>query len=613
MRRRNHRRKNKNKGNPHFENKEEKEEKEEEKKEEKKEGKKEEKKEEKKKEKKEEKDNKNEEEKEEDNEEEEDELVCLEELHKIISTNKLMNNKELENINLYNLRYFSNQNQKQQIEKNNIEAKIKFNEILEVEYDKIPYQLFIYLKEDNNNLAIDLIPKEGHLPYSYCNNFDTQTFYEISSIFMELKTIEKIGKKIINLFNKKRVSIAKDKNEDKFYLILKITIIDEDKEILLPLNKNENIQVCTINYLLREAKEMKNEFSALKKEEKKEKELEDFRKTNKFYIDLINKIKKENREEEISDDDEIINDDDDYNIDNSCLKKISKLIIDQNEEYIKLKNKINKMENDFNALLNNFKCDVGPKNVILNLDINHIKPYVLIHFEIENTGNYALNTKYDDMFCSIEGISSETIRFYNTSEKYIYLNQSFMPKQKINICKKIIINNPISDKKYEFNINIYTLSHGKISENSTKVIIYIRNNDEEEEDENFISFLSNEKLDYDIKNKKIIFEYFEEVAKCNENQKNMVDIGVGVKKKKIKIYKYLYNTKSGMAENNDEDKDKIDAFVVINMNDINKLINKIYDKYKESKKIEKYRIKDVICTCAGDFQKICDLIENMIG
>ena len=525
-----------------------------------------------------------------------------------------MNNKELENINLYNLRYFSNQNQKQQIEHNNNEAKIKFNEILEVEYDQIPYQLFIYLKEDNNNLAIDLIPKEGHLPYSYCNNFDVQTFYDISSIFMELKTIEKIGKKIINLFNKKRVSIAKDKKEDKFYLILKITIIDEDKEILLPLNKNENIQVCTINYLLREAKEMKNEFCELKKEEKKEKELEDFRRTNKFYIDLINKIKKENREEEISDDDEIINDNDEFNIDKSCLKKISKLILDQNEEYIKVKNKINKMENDFNTLLNNFKCEVGPKNVILNLDINHIKPYVLIHFEIENTGNYALSTKYDDMFCSIEGIPNGIIRFYNTSEKYIYLNQSFMPKQKINICKKIVINNPISDKKYEFSINIYTLSHGKISENSTKVIIYIRNNDEEvEEEENFISFLSNEKLDYDIKNKKIIFEYFEEVAKCNENQKNMVDIGVGVKKKKIKIYKYLYNTKSGMAENKDEDKDKIDAFVVINMNDINKLINKIYEKYKESKKIEKYRIKDVICTCAGDFQKICDLIENMIG
>jgi hypothetical protein len=331
-----------------------------------------------------------------------------------------MNNQELENINLNNLRYFSNQNQKKQIEQNNNEAKIKFNEILEVEYEQIPYQLFIYLKEDNNNLAIDLIPKEGHLPYSYCNTFDTQTFYDISSIFMELKTIEKIGKKIINLFNKKRVSIAKDKKEDKFYLILKITIIDEDKEILLPLNKNENIQVCTINYLLREAKEMKREFGELKKEEKKEKELEDFKRTNKFYIDLINKIKKENKEEEISDDDEIINDDDDYNIDKSCLKKISKLIIDQNEEYIKVKNKINKMENDFNTLLNNFKCEVGPKDVILNLDINQIKPYVLIHFEIENTGNYAFTTKYDDMFCSIEGISNETISLSQILRIFIF-------------------------------------------------------------------------------------------------------------------------------------------------------------------------------------------------
>ena len=552
-----------------------------------------------------------------DDEEDIEDCVYEEDIQKIISDNNIINNEEIENINILNGPNIQNQNQ--QMEQNNI-PKVKFNEILEVVYEKIPYQLFIYLKEDNT-LVIELIPKEGHLPHSYKSTFTEKTFYDINSIFMELKTMEKIAQKLINLFNKKRVSIAKDKKEDKFYLILKITIIDEDKEILLPLNKNDSIQVCTINYLLRETKEIKKIFIEAKNESKENikkqlEEIKQLKKINQYYINLINKIKKKNHEEEITDEDEedIKNKNkDDYDenfyIDKGSLKKITQTIIDQNEEYVKAKNSINKIEYHFNSLINNFKCEVGPKNIILNLDINHIKPYILIHFEIENIGNYALSSKYDDLFCNIEGISSEIIGFYSFSEKYIYLNQSFAPKQKINVCKKFIIKKPKIDTKYEFFINFFTLSHGKISVSPIKVIIYIRS--EEEKEDNFISFLNNKKIDYDIKNKKIIFEYFEEGEKSNENNKDMVDIGTGFKKQRIKIYKYLYDTKSGMAENKDEDKDKIDAFVVINLNDIDRLIKKIYDKYKESKKIEKYKLKDIICTCAGDFQKICDLIEKI--
>ena len=117
-------------------------------------------------------------------------------------------------------------------------------------------------------------------------------------------------------------------------------------------------------------------------------------------------------------------------------------------------------------------------------------------------------------------------------------------------------------------------------------------------------------MDFDIKNKKIIFEYFEEVTKNNDNNNIAIDVNIGYKKKRIKIYKYLYDNKSGMAENKNGVKDKIDAFVIINKNDIDKITRKIFDKYKGINKIEKYKIEDIICTCAGDFQKICEILDK---
>ena len=561
----------------------------------------------------------------------EEEIFYEEDLEKIINSNNSIEEDDLKKFYLLNKKTnFPNQYQYfQQDDKDEEKRKIILNEIIQVEYEEIPYQLFIYIKEDKENcLSIELIPKEGHLPYSYRNILDEKSFYEINSIFKELKTIEKIGKKILGLFNKKRASLAKDKNEDLFYLILRITIIDEDKEILIPLNKNENIQISTINYLLREAKEIKKDFiknnSEIKDKIRKElKEINVLKKVNTEYLDIINKIKEEvkkEKEDDISDDEDednknkIIdekNNDKDNEIDKDSLLRISQMIIDQNEEYIKIENKINKIEKDIFSLINSFKCEISPQCVMINVDINHIKPYINFHFEIDNIGKYAFTSKCDDIYCIIEGISPEIITFLNPSEKYIFLNQNFLPKQKINVCKKVIINNPTINTKYDFYISIYSLAHGKVSVNSIKIMIYVK--DEVEKEANFISFLHNKKLDFDIKNKKIIFEYFKEDEKTIENNKNSLDIRIGYKRKRIKIYKYLYDDKSGMAENNNEEKDKIDAFVVINKGDIDKIIKKIYDKYEKSRKIEKYIIEDIICTCAGDFQKICELLDNKLN
>ena len=120
----------------------------------------------------------------------------------------------------------------------------------------------------------------------------------------------------------------KDKEEDLFYLILKITIIDEDKKIYIPLNKNENIQISTINYLLREAQILKYDLAKNEIKDKIQKEnieLNEIIKNNEYFNKIVNQEEKD-------------------------LDKISRIILDQNEECKEIKNRVNYIEDEFNIL-----------------------------------------------------------------------------------------------------------------------------------------------------------------------------------------------------------------------------------------------------------------------
>ena len=165
-----------------------------------------------------------------------------------ININNDINNNDFSNIKILK-EYESNPNKDilKYSEKN--QSKAKYTETIEVIYEDIPYKLNISLKLDNN-IYIELISKEGHIPYSYRAILDEKKFHKLNSIFEEINSIQKIYNKIINLLKKKRVSLIKDKKEEIFFLILNITIIDEDQKIFIPLNINDNIQISTINYLL---------------------------------------------------------------------------------------------------------------------------------------------------------------------------------------------------------------------------------------------------------------------------------------------------------------------------------------------------------------------------
>ena len=579
------------------------------------------------------------------------------------NNNKIIDNKNEKNIDLGSpipsFPYQKKQpNQALIKNKENKENKNKLYEMIEVEYENIIYRLFIYINDDDN-LVIELIPKEGYLPYSYKNIFDEETFYSINKIFKELKTIDKIGQKIVNLYRKNKVVLSKDKTEELFYLILKITIIDEDTDIFIPLNKNDNIQICTINYLLKEADRLKNDFSEYKNEtediiKQKVEEINELKKTNSLYLKIINKIKEEyerknkkKRRVDESDDDEydenednnnkIINKDKNKvnNINNDedeVLNKVNKIIIDENKEYKIIKSKIASMESEINRLTINHRCDINSTYIVLNLSVNQCKPFVLINFELENTGIYPLTNKLDDIFCNIEGINEACITFYDENEKYIFLHEPLQPNQKIIVRKRLLLNNPMVNRKYDFFINIYSLKHGRISEQPIKFQICIRENDDQD---NFISFLHDKKWGFDYKNKlknnnqKIIFQYVQTIKKKNDNNLSLVDktrnneLDYEIKEGDIKIRKFVYDEKAGMAyekEKNGDNKeikldklfDNLEMNIMINKDEVNKIAKRILNKYKNSKKLNRNKIEDVICSCVGDFKKISRLIEDMI-
>ena len=525
----------------------------------------------------------------------------------------------------------------------------KLFEMLEVEFDKENFKLFFYINEEDN-LVIELIPKDGNSPFSYKNIFDEEQFYKMNKIFMELKTVEKIGEKIINLFKKEKVLLGRNKKEDIFYLILKITVIDEDTDIYIPLHKNEDFQLCTINYLLKEAEKLKKDFRVYKNETEEllnnqNNEINELKKTNSLYLKIIKKIRnsyeKENEEKNENKDKQnenegniiIINDNNNgkKNINNDEedeeLKKIEEIILDENEEYKIIERKIEIIEEELKSFDRSYKCDINAKYKILNLSINQTKPYVYIYFEFANIGLYPLTTKFDDIFCNLEDINENSISFYDEQEKYIFLSEPLLPNQKIIISKKIKINNPSINRKYDFILNIYSLNHGKFSEEPIKFNIFIREN---ENQNNFLCFLKNKKFkvnpNFKNKNNKIILEYAYNFNEKEENNFKPINLNKIQQGNKIKIRKFIYDEKSGMAlENKNKNTNNLQEIneikdnnnysemnIIINKEDIDKLVKKIKNKYKQINEFGNEKIEEIICSCLGDFNTICTFIEKMV-
>ena len=506
--------------------------------------------------------------------------------------------------------------------------KDNFHKMFEIGFDEEKYRLYFNINEENN-LVIELIPKGGNIPFSFKNTFDEEKFYKINKIFMQFKTVEKIAEKLINLFKKKKIFIGYDKKEEIFYLVLKITIIDEDSDIFIPLFKNDELQICSVKYLLKETDNLKNKFNEYKVETEdiikyQNEEINKLKKTNLLYLKIIENIKNEYKNENnesLKDYEEEI--EIDINDEDEDLEMINDIIVDEDEEIKIMEKKIEFIEHELKIMDDKYKCNISPKYKILNLSINQTKPYIYIYFELLNTGLNSLTSESDDIFCNIEGISENCLSFYNQQEKYIFLTEALLPNNKIIISKKLVLNNPIKNRKYDFCINIYSLNHGKISEEPIKFNIYIR---EKENQKNFLSFLnSNKKFNFNDKNNKqknkFILEYSNIIDKKNENNFKPINLKDDINiqnNTNWKIRKFIYDEKSGMAL---EDKNKeiiinnnkfFEIYIVINTDDVEAIIKNIKNKYNHLKEFETEKLEEIICSCIGDFNTICTFIEKMV-
>ena len=155
------------------------------------------------------------------------------------------------------------------------------------------YFLFIISNILDKYLSLELIPIEGSLPFSYKIIYNMQILNSIEYIFKDLKTIDDCMKRVISILQKKRISIFRDLENDLFFVVLKITIIDEDKYIPLKLSCTHNIQVCTIRYIYNEITKLRELFDKYKKVkfdqiEKKKKEIDNLKEKN---IKIIKNIK----------------------------------------------------------------------------------------------------------------------------------------------------------------------------------------------------------------------------------------------------------------------------------------------------------------------------------
>ena len=505
--------------------------------------------------------------------------------------------------------------------------KDNFYKMFEIGFDEEKYRLYFNINEENN-LVIELIPKGGNIPFSFKNTFDEEKFYKINKIFMQFKTVEKIAEKLINLFKKKKIFIGYDKKEEIFYLVLKITIIDEDSDIFIPLFKNDELQICSVKYLLKETDNLKNKFNEYKVETEdiikyQNEEINKLKKTNLLYLKIIENIKNEYKNENnesLKDYEEEI--EIDINDEDEDLEMINDIIVDEDEEIKIMEKKIEFIEHELKIMDDKYKCNISPKYKILNLSINQTKPYIYIYFELLNTGLNSLTSESDDIFCNIEGISENCLSFYNEQEKYIFLTETLLPNNKIIISKKLVLNNPIKNRKYDFCINIYSLNHGKISEEPIKFNIYIR---EKENQKNFLSFLNNKKFNFNDKNNKqknkFILEYSNIIDKKNENNFKPINLKDDINiqnNTNWKIRKFIYDEKSGMAL---EDKNKeiiinnnkfFEIYIVINRDDVEAIIKNIKNKYNHLKEFETEKLEEIICSCIGDFNTICTFIEKMV-
>ena len=300
------------------------------------------------------------------------------------------------------------------------------------------YFLFIISNILDKYLSLELIPIEGSLPFSYKIIYNMQILNSIEYIFKDLKTIDDCMKRVISILQKKRISIFRDLENDLFFVVLKITIIDEDKYIPLKLSCTHNIQVCTIRYIYNEITKLRELFDKYKKLkfdqiEKKKKEIDNLKEKNIKYLNIIkNLINK------------------DYKEYKTKIKQLN--FFSENLE-----------QNLFNQKLK-FKCDIFPHHKIIIFNKKDSQKPFEIQIQIKNIGNSFLSNKYDKIFIMKDkNLSSKEIDLENKEDSNIKFKKLFKPNESSELNLSFNIKDSKNEHIYNYYANIFSIKHGLLS------------------------------------------------------------------------------------------------------------------------------------------------------
>ena len=310
------------------------------------------------------------------------------------------------------------------------------------------YYLLIISNIIDKYLSLELIPEEGNLPYSYKVAYNMQILNSIEYIFKDLKNIDACMKRVISILQKKRISIFRDAENDLFYIVLKITIIDEDKYIPLKLTCTNNIQICTIRYIYNEITGLREKYNQYKKEKleqinKQQNEINELREKNKKYLKIIKKLN--------------YKDDKEY----------------QNKKK-ELKYKLENLEQNIINHKSKFKCDIIPNHKIIIFHKKNSQKSFDITLNIKNIGNSFLSTKYDKIYFEKEkNLSSKEINLEHKNDSFIKLNDLFKPNDILELNLKFILNCKNNECIYNYYATIHSLKHGLISENPLIIQVLI--------------------------------------------------------------------------------------------------------------------------------------------
>ena len=456
------------------------------------------------------------------------------------------------------------------------------------------YFLLVISNIIDKYLSLELIPVEGILPYSYKVTYNMQILNSIDYLFKDLKTIDECMKRIISILQKKRISIFRDSENDLFYIVLKITIIDEDKYIPLKLSCTNIIQICTIRYIYNEItglREKYNEYKKVKNEqlEKQKNEINKLKEKNQKYLKIIQKLK--NKEDK------------DYQ---NKIKELNYKLenLEQKLIYHKLK----------------FKCDIIPHHKIIIFYKKDSQNGFDIQIQIKNIGNSFLSTKYDKIYFEKDkNLSSKEIDLENNNNSVIKLKELLKPNEFIELNLNFRIYNTMTENIYNYYANIYSIKHGLLSSKpliiqaliipdnikEVDLLKYLQTNFEINFKENNLYFYKDKKM----KNIKYI------------DNKEIKNITTSIKEEKGNeyIYEYRDNDKEkrenkkglnideewrGFLANNKD--------VKINEIEVKKIIEKLNLEYFASLWLEHKKIFKIIIDNDGNYEKISKDVENLL-